>query len=197
MSTDTLVFRWPATSLPIKVFAEPVGQLPQYASDGLRAWQRQFLYGEFRATLVADSSTADLLVVLTGNPPPDTPLTDDPPRFVCEGVTFVPPRVVDGSGQLRFTSRMQIEVRAFPGADPTDAVNCLARVTTHEIGHALGIFAHSNDPFDLMFDAPTVTTPSLRDQATIQLLYHTRADVLPWDPAVMIAAAFRSGVAVR
>jgi len=55
-------------------------------------------------------------------------------------------------------------------------------VTMHELGHTLGIFAHSSDPFDLMYPEPQVLWPSLRDQSTIQRLFHVPADILPWDP---------------
>ena len=186
--TDS-VFHWPATSLPVRFYVEPVGRIPDYAFQGVRAWQRQFLYGEFRGSFVPDSLLADVLVLLIGDPPPDAELTNDPPRLVCQGVTLVPPRGTDTEGQVRFTTQLRIELRWFLGNAATDVAKCLARVTTHEIGHALGIFAHSNDPFDLMYREPEVTTPSLRDQATIQTLYHLPTDILPWDPNTIVAGA--------
>ncbi|MDH3455863.1 MAG: matrixin family metalloprotease [Gemmatimonadota bacterium] len=190
--TDS-VFHWPATSLPVRIYVEPVGRIPDYAAQGLSAWQRQFLYGEFRGVVVSDSVQADVLLLLIGDPPPDTELTNDPPRLVCEGLTLVPPRGTDQAGQIRFTAQLRIELRWFPGNPATDVVNCLARVTTHEIGHALGIFAHSDDPFDLMYRQPEVGTPSPRDQATIQTLYHLPTDILPWDPNAIVTGAAAGG----
>ena len=183
VGTDTLQFHWPASSLPVKFYAEPAGQLGAFVRTGIAAWQRMFLYGEFRGVVVEDSTAADIIVRMDGPPPPDRPLTTDPPRAVCAGVTSVPPTDTSATGQLQFATPFTIDVRWFPGVDSTDAVNCLARVTAHEIGHALGIFAHSDDPLDLMFQPPAVTRPSLHDQSTIQTLYHLPTDVLPWSPA--------------
>ncbi len=182
VGADTLLFHWPASSLPVRFYAEPAGQLPAFVRTGIGEWQRTFLYGEFRGVVVDDSTAADIIVRMDGPPPPDRPLTNDPPRAVCAGVTSVPPTDTSATGILQFATPFTISVHWFPGADSTDAVNCLARVTTHEIGHALGIFAHSNDPLDLMYQPPTVTRPSLRDQSTIQTLYHLPTDVLPWSP---------------
>ncbi len=179
--TDT-VFHWPSSSLPVRFWVESAGALPEYVDRGLRMWERQFLYGEFRGLRVSDSAAADVLVFMVGDPPPQAPLTDDPPLLVCEGVTLVPARQADPSGGTRFAGRLEVDVWWYAGFAATDVVNCLARVTAHELGHALGIFAHSADPNDLMFLRPDAPAPSLRDRSTIQVLYHTPADILPWIP---------------
>jgi predicted Zn-dependent protease len=189
--TDS-VFHWPISSLPVRFYAEPVGRLPQYVRDGVLAWQRQLLYGEFRGTLVEDSAAADVIVMLEGSPPPDAPLTNDPIRTVCEGFTFLPSRVADASGTTRLAARIRIQVRSFPGVDSTDAQNCLAVVTMHELGHALGLLRHSDDPIDLMYDEPRVRSPSLRDQSTLQRLFHTATDIWPWDAAASAAPPGRA-----
>ena len=41
------------------------------------------------------------------------------------------------------------------------------------MGHALGIFAHSPDPEDIMFADPEVELPSARDRRTAEAVYHT------------------------
>ncbi len=179
--SDT-VFHWPEASMPVRFYAQPIGRVPEDVADGLRQWQRQFLYGEFSPIVVADSQQADVVVRLASPEPPGAPPTDDPFRFVCEGLTILPARVTDGSGQTRFSARIEVFLNWFPGSDPTDVTNCLRVITAHEIGHTLGIFGHSDATTDLMHPQPSVRSPSNRDQATIQTLYHLPTDILPWEP---------------
>jgi hypothetical protein len=184
--TDS-VFHWPADRLPVKWYAEPAGALPDYVERGITVWERQFLYGEFRGRMTADSAEADVIVELQGTPPPEVPLTDDPPRDVCEGVTIVPPRVTTDEGVAVLAGRLRIVLWWFPTLDPVDVANCLARTTLHEMAHAMGIFGHSDDPADLMFRLPEVALPSYRDRATAQYLYHLPAYIRPWSPAVGVS----------
>jgi predicted Zn-dependent protease len=180
--SDT-VFHWPAADKPVRFYAEPVGRLPADVDRAMLQWQRQFLYGEFAATRVEDSLQADVLVYMDGPAPPDAPPTDDPPRPACSGVTEFPAREADAQGRTRFVDRLRIRLSWFLAGEPSDITNCLSRVTMHEVGHALGLLGHSSDPADLMHAQPTVTTPSFRDQATIQTLYHIPTDILPFEPS--------------
>jgi predicted Zn-dependent protease len=56
---------------------------------------------------------------------------------------------------------------------------CFRMTTTHELGHALGILAHSTSPGDIMYPTPHRSTLSLNDSYTLQLLYHTTATIKP------------------
>ncbi|MEZ0335983.1 MAG: hypothetical protein ACAI18_18490, partial [Gemmatimonadales bacterium] len=49
---------------------------------------------------------------------------------------------------------------------------CLALTSIHEMGHAIGIFAHSVNEEDIMFTDPQVDLPSARDLGTAEVLYH-------------------------
>jgi predicted Zn-dependent protease len=186
--SDT-VFHWPSAGMPVQFYAEPVGRLPIDVDQAILQWQRQFLYGEFSAIRVEDSVKADVLVYIDGSAPPNAPPTDDPPRPVCSGVTELPAREADAQGRTRLVDRLRIRLSWFFAEEPSDVTNCLSRVTTHELGHALGLVGHSPDPADLMYAQPSVTTPSFRDQATIQTLYHLPTDILPFEPNPGLADA--------
>jgi predicted Zn-dependent protease len=66
-----------------------------------------------------------------------------------------------------------------PQSDPNDPglPECLALTTTHELGHALGIWRHSSAATDLMYFDPGVDAPSDRDLATAEVIYHVPANV--------------------
>ncbi|MDP9225931.1 MAG: peptidase, partial [Actinomycetota bacterium] len=54
---------------------------------------------------------------------------------------------------------------------------CLALTTTHELGHAIGIFAHSPVATDIMFGDPVVPALSARDRATAEAAYHLQPNL--------------------
>ncbi len=82
------------------------------------------------------------------------------------------------------------------GASASDVVNCVARVTTHEVGHVLGLFAHSPTATDLMYFAVTAREPSARDAATMQELYHLPTEIQPWSPGAAVGASGAPAVTI-
>lgn len=167
------VFRWPQDRSPVPYWVEDRGDLLAYVNASLVLWQRQFLYGEWSSILVEDSSGADVLVFLAGGTPPSSPLTSAPPVRACFGETAgtVVANAIEGA--IRTTLFWS------QGATAADIANCLSRVTAHEIGHTLGLLAHSGDTGDLMFTNPMVTVPSLADKNTVQKLYNTTPTLAP------------------
>lgn len=164
---DTLAFAWPNASQPLRIWAQDSLGLVGHTTAAIQSWQAQFLYGEFRGTLVPDSSEADIIVV-AGPAPADAPVLPMMARQ-CRGATDI---AVDPlTFVLRPPMHIYIELRFAPDDPGVDA--CLALTTAHELGHALGIFQHSTDPDDLMYSDPVVAAPSARDRNTAERAYHT------------------------
>jgi predicted Zn-dependent protease len=166
---DTLSFHWPQSRLPVRIWAEDTLNLPAHVQHGIGEWEAAFLYGEYQAELVSDSSIADVIVT-SGIAPKGgfsiTRLQSMAPE--CQGATDVE---LDASGhEILPPIRVYVDPRFAPGSPGVD--ECMALTTTHELGHSMGIFAHSPNADDIMFADPVVAEISPRDRATAELGYH-------------------------
>jgi predicted Zn-dependent protease len=167
---DTLSFHWDKGDLPVRVWVEDSDGLPGHMARAIDIWQTAFLYGEFEATLVSDSASADV-VVRVGVPGSNlrTKRLHSAMAPECIGVTDLD--VDETNTQLRLPIRLFIDPTS--GPDDPGLETCLALTSIHELGHALGIFAHSPNPEDIMFANPEVELPSARDRLTAEAAYHT------------------------
>ncbi len=174
VGTDSLTFNWPESSLPVRIWVEDTLGLPDHTAAGIDTWKAQFLYDEWDAVIVDDSSTADVVLGFSIAPAiRSVQLFSRAPG--CSGITSFPP-LVDSTIILPF--RVSIVNLA---SDPTSpaAQSCFAITVAHELGHTMGLldqFHQTTDPNDLMFRDP-VTGPSTRDRNTVQQLYHFEADL--------------------
>jgi predicted Zn-dependent protease len=143
----------------------------------IATWRQAFLYGEFDATIVSDSGTAD--VIVRAGEAPGVQFSRAAVRLhsalapECAGATDLD--ISDDHTQLRLPVRVFIDPRSDPNA--ADLPACLALTTTHELGHALGIWRHSGVATDLMFADPAVGAPSERDLGTAEVIYHLTPNV--------------------
>lgn len=170
---DTLSFHWPRSALPVKVWVEDQDNLPSYVRAAIRTWKAAFIYGEWDATIVSDSSTADVIVRAI-QPPPQTPSLHFAMAQACVGATDVD--TVATRRQLRIPIHAYVYV-SIPG-DPGLA-ECLNTVATHELGHTMGIFQHSKDSTDIMFAVPTADALTPSDVATMINAYHFKPTMTP------------------
>ena len=167
-------FHWPPDRIPVRYFVDPRGALPRLVHNGLSAWQDQFLYGEFRAVVVADSTAADVIVRWQDSVPADVPPDTAGALGACDGVTTY---VLDSTKTMTGPEHVSLRVRL--GYTLPQIAECVRRVVTHELGHSLGILSHSPATTDLMYGTPAIERPTERDRNTAQVLYHTPPTIFP------------------
>jgi hypothetical protein len=168
--TDTLSFHWPRSRLPVRIWAQDSVSLPAHVEHAIGVWESAFLYGEFSAVTVPDSNAADVIVTTGIAPKGGFSITRLESLLApeCQGATDIE---LDASGQqILLPIRVYVDPRFAPGVPGVD--DCMALTTTHELGHSLGIFAHSPDVGDLMFTDPIVSGLSASDRSTAELAYH-------------------------
>ena len=176
-SADTLSFHWPRSRLPVRVWAEDSLNLVTDVQNGIDRWEAAFLYGELDAVLVSDSSTADVVVRVGSAVKGGFSITrlESAMAPECEGGTdFDLPA---GSNQLTMPIRVFVNPRFDPAAP--GVAECMALTTTHELGHAIGIFTHSPVVTDIMYGDPSVSSLSTRDRATAEAAYHIAPTLTP------------------
>lgn len=186
LTPDAKVLRWPAGST-VRVYVHPdanatlTGYLERAVEHAAAVWNEAALYGEVKLERTTALTDADAVVqysvsdspVNSANCPPSGGLayttfclTQDQDRL-----TTFPVRDISDSG-VKFL----LTVRTV--SSPTE--ESVRRLVTHELGHVLGIAGHSPTPNDLMYSGVLQTDrPTVRDRATLQVLYHTLPDIMP------------------
>jgi predicted Zn-dependent protease len=173
--SDSLTFHWPQSRLPVRIWTEDAAGLPENVSGAIAAWRHAFLYGEFDATLVADSAGADVIVRAGGAPGVQFSRARLHSALApeCAGATDLD--ISEDHTQLRLPVRVYVD--PLTGPEAAGLAECLALTTTHELGHALGIWHHSPEATDLMFSNPAAPAPSERDRETAEVIYHLAPNV--------------------
>jgi matrixin len=162
-----LTFRWPASHQPVRYYAEPKGSLPVNVDSALALWTGALRCGEINVIRVSDSTTADVVVTNPVQLPPAAAASlHADSTLACKGRT---------DPDLDAQDRLVLPIHTFispQGIDSAATESCYHFVTAHEIGHTLGIFAHSPDAPDLMYTNPFRRALTTNDRFTIQTLYH-------------------------
>ncbi|MGD9524710.1 MAG: hypothetical protein AB7N73_09060 [Gemmatimonadales bacterium] len=172
----SVAFHWPREMLPLKIWIADTDPLRPMLTRAIALWQTAFVYGEFRAQLVTEPETADILVRNMVAPSLHrASLRLESLARQCTGATDY---VVDTE---RAEIVLPLEVYVWSRIGPTGEglEECYEITVLHEMGHALGILNHSLDPRDLMFGDPTVNGFSERDRATARAATHHPSSVVP------------------
>ena len=173
----TLTFRWPAARMPVRVYTASTGEMPANAFAGMTAWVNGLRCGELSLQVSYDSTQADIIVrkvdILPAAAPGGIVLAADSVG-ACGGRT-------DGTFDSTLTLSGPVRSYIVPilVGDSTALAGCLRMVTTHELGHAIGLLAHSPHQTDLMYVFPQRSTLSTDDRYTLQQLYHTTPTIHP------------------
>ena len=181
------VLRWP-TGTKVRVFTvtDQNGTIDQYLQDavphGVEVWNTAALYGEVELEQVDDVASADVVVMYSLSTSP-LDLSGCPPGGGNAYTTFcLTPdqehlRVFPLSGGGTSSVKFVVTVRTSSATDATT----VRRLVAHELGHVLGIAQHSPKQTDLMWGGTTLQRDdaSPADRSTLQVLYHSRADITP------------------
>lgn len=177
VDTDTLSFHWPANMLPVRIWVQDSLEMPTRITEGIAAWRGAYLYGEYDAVLVSDSTDADV-IVRVATAPLKAPGTAGRLHTMfpgCEGATDI------DTLATRFQLKLPVRMYITPKYDPAqvDLTECFRVTATHEVGHSLGIFRHTSDAADMMYGQPVASGLSARDVNTAQYLAHWPANMTP------------------
>lgn len=177
------LYRWPSGSvIKVHVPVQPAGStldLLAATSRALGAWNLLPLFGEYRLEL-GTLAEAQVIVVDRAAPLPVAPVATCPfSTGNASGATYFCPvngraarLALAGGTASNVSVVVSVDVARLASQGRVDAV------VAHELGHALGLGGHSDDPTDLMFAAPSVTRPSNRDAQTLQYVLGQRAAFL-------------------
>jgi hypothetical protein len=187
LTPEPLVLRWPLGTV-VDVYVTPgedaahTAALEAALDNGINVWNAAALYREVRLQRTDDLQHADAVLVFSNILQPVDVSNCSPGGGLAYTTFCLDPQADNrlaifplrdgGGGQVKFL----VTVRDQATLD----VESVRRLVAHELGHVLGIAQHSQRATDLLF-AGTLTRgePSPADRATLQVLYHTRPDIIP------------------
>ena len=148
--TDTLAFHWPRSTMPVRIWVA--------SDDPLREGVLDIIVRNVIAPAGPNLSRLESLA----------------PQ--CLGATDIDAN----RAQRRLTLPIRVYVWPRFAANDPEMPTCYRLTVTHEIGHAIGIFAHSPNSGDVMFANPVLDGISERDRLTAETAYHLAPTLEPF-----------------
>jgi len=183
-----LLYRWPSGStiaVWVEVSASPEGPGPLSLAlavrEGIASWNRVPLFAEYTLVQAASIADANIIVFDRATALPITPSFCAFDGQSAAGYTYFCPVGSSPTTAQRLTlasgaaSQATVVIRVDRGRVTNQSG--YSNLFAHELGHALGIGAHSDQALDVMFGSPLVGSPSKRDLQTLRYVLGQRADI--------------------
>ena len=168
-------FIW--TEFPIEIYVEtPAGDLSPSALNEFQQWQKAVFEGielwrpYLQMTIVEEESDNTDIFIYRRQPELKAKLNPETGLYDI-------PRVKAATAKINFfltdTTPQQLKHQMTIEVNPRQTYDYLVTNIAHELGHALGIWGHSENPKDVMYFAHTQDIPPLsdRDLNTLKILY--------------------------
>ena len=181
--SNGMLYRW-ANGQKLRVWAD-LADSTRGVNLGLSVrlaiarWNDIPAFAEYELVLVSNAAEAQIIIYDRVRPMPVRAGTCPFEPRAAVGYTYFCPKGRNAE-RLVLTAGSPSTVSVVIRVDDTQ-VSGQARydaIVAHELGHALGIGAHSSVAGDLMFGLPTATFPTGRDAQTLQYVLGARADII-------------------
>ena len=189
--TGGLVYHWaPGRTIAIYVdeTAQPAGfDIRTTVQRAARLWEERVYFGEVAFRLTSDPADADVVVHYEDAPRIVDVMDCEPPgsgdglTVFCADVpeAAVLPLLDGGGGRVKvdvYLNPLGVEQAILTSAGLT-AQQYFVVLAAHELGHAIGIGAHSPNAGDIMRSVPLVAEPSPVDAATLRWVLTQEPDI--------------------
>jgi hypothetical protein len=183
--TDGQIYHWP-TGAEVMLFvdessAPPEADLSRAVREAAAAWNAVGRLGEVRLGVTSNIRAADIIVHHALATPGVVTGECEPPAIFGSSYTHFCPHPSDPTRAIVFPladgtgGRVKMLVSVNRGV--VDSEDIFRAHVAHELGHVLGIGAHSPEPTDLMFGVPRRLTPSAADAQTLRYVLGQAPDI--------------------
>ncbi len=181
--SNGLIYRW-ANGQKLRVWADLADStravnLGLSVRSAISRWNDLPAFAEYELVLVPNPADAQIVIYDRSRPMPVRAGTCPFEPRAAVGYTYFCPngRVAE---RLALASGVSSRVSVVIRVDDTQVAgqSRYDAIVAHELGHALGIGAHSSVAGDLMFGLPTAVFPTGRDAQTLQYVLGAPADII-------------------